>query len=411
MSHPVRAMLRLRVLCALVLLAWMPSFSAHAQEPAPIDFRSAMGEILRLHGKLEYEQALAQIQLTRQNPLGTYELVTLFLHEGIILCDMLRFQDSSDALQMALLLQPDAKLPEQFVSPKLEQLFAEARRLAREPAQPDGSKLASSDMECSISPIQATGRNLRAQQLWRLESMERMLCRRGALRGAVATALSSLTIQMGQASQHADRVRISQGIDRIATQWSVFPTNAAWTQAKDSAPEDMWEAVGEDSELPLPEAPAEPEVDESPSSEPANLFGCRAAVADACERLMMRLLQLQTQMREIEAERKGAAEKELFRLGQRVREAVVHSELEQASSSAEAWSRKWNRAAGALRQEIDPEQGGLLGAHRDASRSRLGNGGVVPHGEQQVLDERVLRDAGSDAQRQVDHGQDLRGQG
>jgi|GEM_PF-3279895 len=342
MSHPVRAMLRLRVLCALVLLAWMPSFSAHAQEPAPVDFRSAMGEIHRLHGKLEYEHALAQIQLTRQNRLGTYELVTLFLHEGVILFDMNRTQDSGDAFQMALLLQPDAKLPERVVAPALKAHFEEARRLAREPAQPDGSKLASSDVECSSSPIQVTGRNLRAQQLWRLESMERMLCRRGDLRRSVANALSSLTIQMGQASQHAERVLISQGIDRIATQLSVFPTNEAWTQAKASAPEDMWEAVGEDSELPLPEAPAEPEVDESPSAEPANLFGCRAAVADACERLMMRLLQLQTQMQEMEAERKGSAAKELFRLGQRVREAVVHSELEQASLSAEDWSRKWN---------------------------------------------------------------------
>ncbi|WP_157775185.1 hypothetical protein [Melittangium boletus] len=337
----MRAMLRLRVLSVLVLLAWMPSFSAHAQEPAPVDFRSMVGMISRLYGLLEYEAAFSQIQAARQNPLGTHELVVLFLYEGIILFEMGRVEDSGDAFQMALLLRPDAKLPEQ-VAPKVEAHFETARRLAREPAQPDGARSASPGVECSVSPIQATGRNLRAQQLWRLESMERMLCRRGALRGPVASALSSLTIQMGQATEHAERVRISQVIDRIATQLSVFPTNATWTQAKDSAPEDMWEAVGEDPERPLPEAPAEPEVDESPSTDPSNLFGCRAAVADECERLMMRLLQLQNQMQGLDAERKARAAKELFRLGQRVREAVVPSELEQASLSADAWSQKWN---------------------------------------------------------------------
>ncbi|HYO58385.1 hypothetical protein [Archangium sp.] len=350
-----------KVLPAVVLLAWMPFFSAHAEEKEKavegvVDFKNTLGAISRLHKQGEYEQAFDQIQRARQRPLGTSELVTLSLYEGIILYEMGRHVESGDAFEMALLIRHDVKLPVQ-VAPKIENHFGTFRRRVQQElsfefearqgrpgtsgASPAPSTSVSASPECPPARMAAKGRTLKAQQLWRLASMERMLCARGIRGGEVAETLSALKVRVTEAGTGTEWMRLGQDLDRFAHKFAVYPSTEDWRQAKSSVPEELWELGDEDQDVPLPEAPVASAVSSQPQEEPANLFGCRAAVVLECDRLMRRLLLLQNQTLDMDAATRVTARKELYRLGQRIREASSNETLDEVSDDIDAWQGRW----------------------------------------------------------------------
>ncbi|WP_257456475.1 hypothetical protein [Archangium lipolyticum] len=361
----MRTLFHKRVVPVVVFLASMPLLSAHAEgegkgeavvpprKEGVASFRTTIGTISRLYRQMEYEQAFDQIQVARQSPLGTSELVVLSLYEGIILYDMGKHVESGDAFQMALLIREDAKLPEQ-VAPKIESHFEAFRRRIQEElvsaaeARPEpgagGARAAAGSADCPPLRIEVRGRTLKAQQSWRLAVMERMLCVKGIRGGKVAETFSALKTQVMEAGTGTEWMRVAQAMDRIAHQYAVYPSNEAWRMEKSSVPEELWELGDEDQDVPLPEAPIPLLVSASGQQGPANLFGCQAAVAIECERLMRRLLLLQNQLPGINAANRKAARKELFLLGQRIREAGFSDILADASDDIDAWPGKWIEA-------------------------------------------------------------------
>jgi tetratricopeptide (TPR) repeat protein len=356
---------RKRITPIIILLAWVPFLSASAagegaakpETPTSANaagegvasFKATISTISHLYRKLEYEQAFDFIHLARQRPLGTSALVLLSLYEGIILYELGRHVESGDAFQMALLIQPDAKLPE-LVAPKIEEYFeALRRRVGQEldsgpaPAtfNPAPSTSASASSQCPPSRLAAKGRTLKAQQLWRLAKMEQMLCTRGIRGDTVAETLSVLRAQVMAASTSTEWMRLGQDIDRFSQQYAVYPSNGDWHQAKSSVPEKLWEVGDEDQDIPLPEAPIESVV-KPLEEEPVNLFGCRVELGLECERLMRRLLLLQNQTLGMNAETRHPARRELFRLGQTIREARSNETLEEAAQDIDAWTARWH---------------------------------------------------------------------
>jgi hypothetical protein len=343
-----------RVIPVIVLLAWMPLPSAHAEgegagaQAGVVSFKTTLGTISRLYRQLDYEQALDLIQLARQRPLGPSELVTLSLYEGIILYDMGKQVESGDAFQMALLMNEEAKLPEQ-VSPKIVSHFEAFRQRilqelasAAEPGMSGARPAPAGSRNCPPARIAAKGRNLKAQQLWRLASMDQMLCVRGLRDAKVAETLAALTTRVTEAGTGTEWMSLSQDINRLAHQYAVYPSNESWRQTKSSVPEELWDIGDEDQDVTLPESPIVAVVSSPSEEQPANLFGCRAAVAVECERLMRRLLLLQNQVPSLDAASRSAARKELFRLGKRIREASFSETLEEASDEIDAWPGKWS---------------------------------------------------------------------
>ena len=356
-----------RVIPVLLLACWTPFSSAHAAGEGAVEvkkegavdvkkegaavlnregavgFKNTIGTISLVHRKGEYEHALELIGLARQRPLGTSELVTLSLYEGIIFYELSRFVESGDAFQMALLIRLDAKLPEP-VSPKIESHFETIRKRVQmpdtsTPVIPPGGKQKPSPMAPSPCPsglIAATGRTLKAQQLWRLAMMEKMLCVREIRGGEVASTLSALKAQVSTAGSPTEWVRVIQAIDQFAKEFSVYPFDADWDYVKSLVPEERWEVGDEDQDVSLPEAPA------SAEEEPASLFGCRAAVVPECERLMQRLLLLQNQLSRVSSADRFTARTELLRLGKMVREASSSEKLKDASSAIDAWQGRWH---------------------------------------------------------------------
>jgi hypothetical protein len=319
--------------------------AADSKREIVVNFKDTIGRVNFLHRQGDYEGALEQIGLARQRPLGTSELVVLSLYEGIILYELARFVESGDAFEMALLIRPDAKLPE-LVSPKIESHFETIRKRvllepgSSTPATPPGGKQAPPPLGSSNCPsglIGAPGRTLKAQQQWRLATMEQMLCIRGIHGGEVASRLSAFKVNVSQAGSPTEWVRVIQEINEFAREYTVYPFNTDWEHVKRLVPEERWELGDEDQDVPLPEAPASNFDDE-----PASLFGCRAAVAPDCERLMRRLLLLQNQLASVAPEDKFTARTELLHLGKKVREASSSEKLKEASSAIDAWQGRWH---------------------------------------------------------------------
>lgn len=378
MLHFVCAMFHKRIIPALLLASWTPFPSAHAaggeiasvkeapaavkeapaavkEAPATVTKEGAaaskpevavppkisIGMISRAYKNGEYEQALELIGLARQHPLDTPELVALSLYEGIILYQVGRFVESGDAFEMALLIRPEAKLPVP-VSPKIESHFETVRKKAQmDPSTttpPSGKQKPSSGTSpnCPSGQIIPPGRTLKAQQLWRLAMMEQMLCLRDIRGGEVARRLSEYKALISQAGSTTEWIRAIQEIDQFAKEYSVYPFNSDWQYVKSLVPEERWELGDEDQDVALPSAP------ESPDEEPASLFGCRAAVALDCERLMRRLLLLQNQLSGVASENRFTARTELLRLGKKVREADTREKLNTALSDIEAWQNRWH---------------------------------------------------------------------
>ncbi|HEX5749726.1 MAG TPA: hypothetical protein VFZ09_26075 [Archangium sp.] len=300
-----------------------------------------IGTIRQARRNGEYEKALELIGLARQSPLDTPELLALSLYEGILLYEVGRFVESGDAFEMALLIRPEAKLPEP-VSPKIESHFETVRKKAlletSTPTPPDARQKPSpgASSNCPTGHIIPNGRTLQAQQLWRLAMMNQMLCVRGIQGGAVAGRLSEFKAQVSKASSPTEWVRVIQEIDQFAREYSLYPFNSDWTHVKSLVPEERWELGDEDQDVALPEPPA------SADEEPASLLGCRAAVAPDCERLMRRLLLLQNQLPGVETANRFTARTELLHLGKKVREAFSSETLQAASRDIDAWQSRWH---------------------------------------------------------------------
>jgi hypothetical protein len=88
---------------------------------------------VQLYKSLEYEQALEQLQRAKRLAHGIEQDSSVALHEGIILADMGKREESLIAFKTALLLNPGAKLPF-TVSPKMAHDVEEIR--ARKEAAP-----------------------------------------------------------------------------------------------------------------------------------------------------------------------------------------------------------------------------------------------------------------------------------
>lgn len=95
----------------------------------------------------DYERALGEVQVARQEPHGTDEDVTLSLYEGILLYELRRKDEAKAAFRSAFLLRPQAALPVP-VSPKIQkdvdlirqQAEAELKAMPRPPTQPKDVK-------------------------------------------------------------------------------------------------------------------------------------------------------------------------------------------------------------------------------------------------------------------------------
>ena len=362
----MRAMFHKRILPVILLLVWASAPTALADGRATVDVSSFIGAISRLYGKLEYEEAFAQIELARQRPLATRDVITLYLYEGILLFEMGRLTDAGDAFQMALSLNIDVELPEQ-VAPKVEAHLESIRKLVKQelesstkepsaPAEEDGKDYAQllaplprpaaptevvDTSTCSSSPVNALGRTLKAQQLWRIATMEQMLCERGRLRGSIVSILSDLHQRMMLADSSYQRLLISQEISKASREFSVYPEEAVWSRAKVLLPRAASEIDPDDMEIPLPVPPARAEAELIPDDEPRDLFGCQVVVAAECERLMRRMLLLQEQSAAMSPSSRQSASRDLFRLGRRIRDANTREALVDASRAIDFWSRKW----------------------------------------------------------------------
>jgi tetratricopeptide (TPR) repeat protein len=126
------------LLLACVLALGLTPRPAHAQD----EFDRYLTAAVQLYESLDYEQALEQIQRAKRLARGVKQDVAVALHEGIILADMGKQEQSRTAFRTALLLEPGAKLPI-TVSPKVSRSFEEVRTsvqksLARNPRTKPG---------------------------------------------------------------------------------------------------------------------------------------------------------------------------------------------------------------------------------------------------------------------------------
>ncbi len=80
----------------------------------------------RLYKELDYEGALNQIRLGREETRSQEQELTLLLYEGIILAALNRWPESTTSFRAALTLNVDATLPVR-VSPKVEAHFESVR--------------------------------------------------------------------------------------------------------------------------------------------------------------------------------------------------------------------------------------------------------------------------------------------
>ncbi|MDC0709176.1 hypothetical protein POL68_11940 [Stigmatella sp. ncwal1] len=118
------------------------------------NIRSHLLLIQQLLVNTDYERALDQVQVARQERHGTDEDVTLSLYEGILLYELRRKDEGKAAFRRAFLLRPQAELPVP-VSPKIQedvnalrqQAVAELKAMPAPPPppeEPSAPKIASS---------------------------------------------------------------------------------------------------------------------------------------------------------------------------------------------------------------------------------------------------------------------------
>ena len=139
---------------ALLLLLALPLPASAARE----SIRSHLVVIQQLLDSTQYERALEQVQVARQERHGTDEDVTLSLYEGILLYELRRKDEAREAFRRGLLLRPKAELPVP-VSPKIQadvdslrrQVETELEALPKPPTRPEDVRVEAPDV-----PIQKT---------------------------------------------------------------------------------------------------------------------------------------------------------------------------------------------------------------------------------------------------------------
>ncbi|EPX58143.1 hypothetical protein D187_004180 [Cystobacter fuscus DSM 2262] len=125
----------------VLLLIWVlpiPTLAARGS------IRNHLLLIQQLLVSTDYERALDEVQVARQEPHGTDEDVTLSLYEGILLYELRRKDEAKAAFRGAFLLDPQAPLPVP-VSPKIQadvdtfrqQAEAELKAMPHPPTQPE----------------------------------------------------------------------------------------------------------------------------------------------------------------------------------------------------------------------------------------------------------------------------------
>ena len=108
---------------ALGLLLLQPERAHAANVPS---VQELVGSVAMLFEELEYERALTQIRYARGLPRSTQEDVTLFIYEGLILCEVGEWAGGTAAFKSALALSPEVKLPVK-AAPSVEALFEAVR--------------------------------------------------------------------------------------------------------------------------------------------------------------------------------------------------------------------------------------------------------------------------------------------
>lgn len=133
MLHSSRSASWLWVAC-LLTVGLMPG-TARAQD----DFDRYLGSAVQLYESGENEDALEQLQRARKLAQGIAQDVAVALHEGLILADMGKTEQSRAAFRRGLTLDPEAKLPIK-VGPKVEQSFEEVRKIVKDRIARGGRK-------------------------------------------------------------------------------------------------------------------------------------------------------------------------------------------------------------------------------------------------------------------------------
>ncbi len=127
------------------MMAWLLVFALPLPALAAREsIRNHLVVIQQLLGSTEYERALEQIQVARQERHGTDEDVTLSLYEGILLYELRRKDEARAAFRRGLLLRPEAELPVP-VSPKIQadvdtvrrEVEAELKAMPHPPTRPE----------------------------------------------------------------------------------------------------------------------------------------------------------------------------------------------------------------------------------------------------------------------------------
>lgn len=349
-------------LLASACLSW-PLVGAAASAKGD-GIEEALGELGALYGQLEYERALSRIQTARDLSRSPEQDALLSMYEGIILCELGHSDQGLNSFHAALLINRHVELP-LWVAPKIEAHFEAVRRKLQEeplelpPSPPAVVEDPPAPVEvqaalvvplplppapviearvCAQSPT-ALGRSLRAQQLWRLAEIQRLLCARGT---AVPEELNALVRLMTGATTSHERMRLSRDIDRFSIQYQVYPSMDVWLEASASLPVSSMDPPTDErspSAAPAEVRLAAPDPDED--EEPTGLFGCQPAVALRCERFMNALLVSRSRASTLQAASRRAATKELAELSERVRKADTPAVLDAIAHELEAWSRKY----------------------------------------------------------------------
>jgi tetratricopeptide (TPR) repeat protein len=111
------------------------------------DFSRYLKAAARLYKSLEYERALEQVQRAKKLANTLDQDVAVALHEGIILADLGKREESLVAFKTALLLDPDAKvatahrpaIAECVEKQREQQPGVSGKLVMRWSVQPDGS--------------------------------------------------------------------------------------------------------------------------------------------------------------------------------------------------------------------------------------------------------------------------------
>jgi len=145
--------------CAALLLAT----SAKAAEPT---FAQRIDAAMHLYRKLDYEDALAQLDRAKLEAQTPSEDILVSLLRGVALAALGRDQESADAFLTALALNPDATVPLDL-APRVQQRLEELRgEVKAERARAGGASFAPPQPAWLPSPPPAMNGEAAPQRTW-----------------------------------------------------------------------------------------------------------------------------------------------------------------------------------------------------------------------------------------------------